>query len=164
MLCLESNRHRAGQQEIFQRLNQRRAELALVLIQRLVESSADKIGMKGLLASVWETIKGANTSFERAHASGDIDYYRTLLRLLFLALRIHASDIDQANVNFGASTRLKDAESVIPIAMEFLERVVAIGIRDLATLIHDKPTEANPEDIALLTGKSSFPSIIRRPK
>ena len=112
--------------------------------------------MRGLLIVVWETIQNSDTSFERALAAGDAEYYRTLLKLLFLTLRIHAATDDQVDFDFKASIRLKDSESVIPVVVELLERIVANGIRDLAAFIHDKPAQANPEDIALVTGKSSL--------
>ena len=150
--CLVSNRRSQGLEEIFQRLNQRRAELALILIQRLIETNADRKEMQGHLAIVWEAIQTSDVSFERALNVGDAEYYRTLLKLLFLGLRVHASADDQVDLNFRASTRLRDSESVMPIIVELLERVVAIGMRDLATFIHDKPAEANPEDIGLITG------------
>jgi nuclear pore complex protein Nup188 len=154
--CLVSNRRSQGLEEIFQRLNQRRAELALILIQRLIESNADRKEMQGLLAIIWETIQNSDASFERALTARDAEYYRTLLKLLFLALRVHAANNDQVDLDFKASTRLKDSESIIPIIVELLERIVANGIRDLAAFIHDKPTEANPEDIALVTGELSY--------
>jgi nuclear pore complex protein Nup188 len=154
--CLISNKRSQGLEEIFQRLNQRRAELALILIQRLIESNADKKEMQGLLTIVWGTIQNSDTSFERALIAGDAEYYRTLLKLLFLALRVHASNNDQVDLDFRASTRLKDSESIISIIVELLEQVVASGIRDLAAFIHDKPAEANPEDIVLVTGELSI--------
>lgn len=106
--------------------------------------------MEGLLSVVWEALQQSETSFERALVAGDANYYRTLLKLLFLTLRVHASTAP--NVDFQSSTRMRESSSVIPIVMELVEKVVASGIRELATFIHDRPAEANPEDIALVTG------------
>ena len=105
--------------------------------------------MEGLLAVVWDALQHSETSFERALAAGNAEYYRTLLKLLFLTLRVHADNTPDPK----ASMRLKDSTSVIPIVMEIVESVVANGIRELAAFIHDKPTEANPEDVALVTGE-----------
>jgi nuclear pore complex protein Nup188 len=145
--CLISNKRSQGLEEIFKRLNQKRAELALVLIQRLIEANTERKEMEGLLGVVWEAVQYSDTSFERALAIGDAEYYRTLLKLLFLALRVHADP------NFNSPTRLRKSSPAIPIVVELLERVVANGFRELATFIHDTPAEANPEDIALVTGK-----------
>jgi len=147
--CLISNKKSEGLEEIFHRLNQRRAELAIILIQRLIESNTDRKHMEGLLAVVWDALQHSETSFERALAAGNAEYYRTLLKLLFLTLRVHADNTPDPK----ASMRLKDSTSVIPIVMEIVESVVANGIRELAAFIHDKPTEANPEDVALVTGE-----------
>lgn len=114
--------------------------------------------MEGLLAIVWDAIQHSETSFERALVAGDAEYYRTLLKVLFLALRVHAGSSSPLNADsdFTASSRLRESSPVIPIVVELLESIVANGIRDLASFIHDKPAEANPEDIALVTGESFF--------
>ena len=147
--CLISNKRSQGLEEIFQRLNQRRAELAIILIQRLIESNMDKKEMIGFLAIVWDAFQNSETSFERALVAGNAEYYRTLLKLLFLGLRVHADTV----LDCKPSHRLKESSSVIPIVMAILESVVANGIRELASFIHDKPSEANPEDVALVTGE-----------
>ena len=167
--CLVSNRRSQGLEEIFQRLNQRRAEIALILTQRLIESKTDRKQLEGLLADVWDTIQQSETSFERALLAGNVDYYRTLLKLLFLALRVHA-DTDEAGkaaeagktgTDFKSAKRLRESSSTISIAIAVLESVVASGIRELSTLIHDKRGDSHPEDIALITGELLIRSIGR---
>ena len=153
--CLASNKKSQGLEEIFQRLNQKRAELALILIQRLIKSNAAGPEMEGLLAITWETIRKSEISFQRALATGDADYYRSLLKLLFLALRIQRDSkpkSQNAGPDFKSSLRLTKSSSVIPTIVELVEYVVAKGIRDLAAFIHDKPDESSSGDIALLTG------------
>jgi nuclear pore complex protein Nup188 len=113
-----------------------------------MESNTDREEMEGLLAIVWDVIQHSETSFERALVAGDAEYYRTLLKLLFLGLRVHADNTP----DFKSSNRLRESSPVVPIVIELLESVVANGIRELANFIHDKPAEANPEDVALVTG------------
>jgi nuclear pore complex protein Nup188 len=149
MDCLTSNKRSQGLEEIFQSLNQRRAELALILFQRLIESNTDRKEMEGLLALVWDTIQHSEISFERALLAGNAQYYRTLLKILFLGLRVHVD----TTPDFKSSTRWMESATIIPIVMAVLENIVANGVRELATFIHDNPTESNPEDVALITGK-----------
>lgn len=150
--CLDSNTKSEGLEEIFQRLNQRRAELSLVLLQRLIESGSGREDIPKLLETTWAAIQNSDTSFEKALLTGDAGYYRILLKILFLALRIEAKT---ATPDPNVSTRMHETSHVTRIVLEILETVVAIGIKDLATFIHEKPTEANPDDIALVTGKHS---------
>ena len=153
--CLISNKRTHGLEEIFLRLNQRRAELAVTIIQRLIESKINKKEIEGLLGIVWDTIQHSEITFERALLTGNVEYYRTLLKLLFLALRVHADtgEAEKTGQDFRSSKGLRESSSVVPIVMALLDAVVANGIRELATFIHDKPAESNPEDVALVTGK-----------
>lgn len=149
-----SNKKSQGSEEIFLRLCQTRADLALVLIQRLVEANPRTPELEPLLLLTWETIRSSNVTFEIVLASGDPSYYRTLLKILFLALRIH-SDGNRQNqttqANLKASTRLAHSSAIIPAVLDILDRVVAKGLRDLAAFIHEKPADASPEDLALIT-------------
>ena len=152
--CLVSNRRSQGPEEIFSRLNQTRADLALLLIQRLVEAKSTVPDMQKLLGTVWETIRQANLTFELTLGSSDAPYYRFLLRLLFLALRVHAEQKDEPqnpDVDFRVSLRLIEKVDIMPIIFDILQRVVANGLRDLAAFIHEKPTESSPTDLALIT-------------
>lgn len=153
--CLVSNRRSQGSEEIFRRLNETRAELALVLVQRLVEAKSTVPDLQKLLGTVWETIRQSNLTFEIALGTSDASYYRLLLKLLFLALRAHAESKTQpqsSDADFRASTRLTEKADVIPTVLDIFHRVVANGLRDLAAFIHEKPTESSPGDLALITG------------
>jgi nuclear pore complex protein Nup188 len=124
------------------------------LIQRLIEANSLVIEMQGLLAIIWETIRASDINFELALSSGDPAYYRSLLKLLFLGLRIHSNSTQGQNSqpDHRASKMTTQSSTVTPMVLEILDRVVAKGLRDLAAFIHDKPTEASPEDLAIITG------------
>jgi nuclear pore complex protein Nup188 len=151
--CLLSIRKSPDSIEVFQRLNQTRADLALILIQRLVEVKSTVPEMQFLLSKVWETLCQSKLTFESALNSGDASYYRSLLKLLFLGLRIHA-DNEQPQTsqpNSKASTRLTQSIPIIGTVIEILDRVVGIGLRDLVAFLHDKPAESSPQDLSLIT-------------
>lgn len=129
-------------------------DLALILMQRLIESKIAVPEMDEVLFTIWETIRSSGINFELAFATEDTFYYRSLLKMLFLALRVHVlktfdSGADHKQSN---SSQPPSMSPVIQTVLEILERVVAQGIRHLATAIHDQSAESSPEDVALITG------------
>ncbi|KAH8820040.1 nucleoporin-like protein [Xylogone sp. PMI_703] len=152
--CLTSNRRSQLSEGIFTKLKQTRADLALILMQRLIEPNILVSEMDDVLFNVWETIRSSSLTFELALGSEDVFYYRSLLKMLFLALRVHVmkKSPSDGNNKVGNSSQLPPMSPVIQTVLEVLERVVAQGIRHLATAIHDQLAGSSPEDIALLTG------------
>ncbi|KAF7864045.1 hypothetical protein EAF04_007010 [Stromatinia cepivora] len=154
--CLASNAQSPQTEKLYSRLLRTRADFALVACQRLIEANPKSSKMKGLLKIIWETIRSLDKSFELAIATGDGPYYRLLLKILFLALRVHAEDNNLGGNDLRASTRKQQVESESPadiyMIVDIIERVVAGGLLDLAHIIHENHEESSPEDIALITG------------
>lgn len=149
--CLIANGQIQPPEEIFSTLSQTRADFALVLGQRLVQAKSSIPEMQSLLPTVWKTIENLRGSFDRQLLDDDVPYYRSLLKLLFLAIRVHAEGTPGQNENLRASTRASQS-TAIPTILTILEHVVAKGLRELATSIHDSPDDSSPEDLALITG------------
>lgn len=125
-----------------------------MLVQRLVETQSTVQDLRKLLGTVWETIRQSNLSFEVVLGTADAPYFRLLLKLLFLALRVHgeSNNLPQdSDADFRSSIRLTEKADVIPIVLDIFHRVVANGLRDLAAFIHEKPAESSPADLALIT-------------
>jgi nuclear pore complex protein Nup188 len=140
-------------EEIFSRLSQTRADFATVLTQRLIQANSTVPEMQGLLNTTWDTIRALRGSFDRAVPDADIPYYRSLLKLLFLAIRIHAeAKQEEIAENLRASKRIAQTSTIGPVVMDIIKHVVATGVRELASVIHDSPAESSPEDLALITG------------
>ncbi|KAF7939052.1 uncharacterized protein EAE98_001388 [Botrytis deweyae] len=154
--CLASNAQSPQTEKIFSRLLQTRADFALVACQRLIEANPRCPKMKNLLKIVWETVRTLDKSFAMAIATGDGPYYRLLLKILFLALRVHSEDNNVGDIDPRVSTRKQQLESEstadIYMIVDVIERVIAGGFSDLAHIIHDNHEESSPEDIALITG------------
>ncbi|KAG9245769.1 nucleoporin-like protein [Calycina marina] len=150
--CLVANTQSQGSEEIFQKLNKIRADLALVLIQRLVEAGSKVPEMDNLLTKIWDTVRQSETTFYLALASGDPSYHRTLLKIMFSCLRILPAANNQQDANLRASTRITQASPIVGIVIHVLDKVVAAGIRDIVTFIHEQSGDASPEDLALITG------------
>lgn len=161
--CLISNNRTQLPENVFTQLNQTRADLALILTQRLIESKTDIQESLGILSKVWDTISSLDTTFEMALASGDprdATYYRTLLKILFLSLRPHAGVQEtlpdpkglSKEASQKAGEKLAQSSARTQLVLEIINKVVFHGFRDLARCIHELPEVSNPADIALLTG------------
>ncbi|KAL1894936.1 hypothetical protein Sste5346_005623 [Sporothrix stenoceras] len=173
--CLTANQNSQGPELIFVKISQSRANLALLLLQRLAEYSLLPKDVSQLLLTVWTSISGVENpwSVERT------PYYRTLLRILYIVLRgsrrgqnESGSGSANANAPIGSveggdgltagkattpstpGTVPEDGAMVVSTTqtvLNVLDRVVAPGFRALVTIIHDEETESRPEDLALLT-------------
>lgn len=151
--CLVANSGTQPPVEIFARLSLTRTDFALVLAQRLIQAESSIPEVKNLLSITWKAIATLRGSFDRAVPDEDILYYRSLLKLLFLAIRVHAeAKPDQKEKDLRASMRNNQSAPIIPIILEILRNVVSMGLRELASVVHDSPADSSPEDLSLLTG------------
>ncbi|KOS19677.1 Nucleoporin nup184 [Escovopsis weberi] len=144
--CLNANQGIPGPESIFLKIVDARADLALILIQRLVKSGLAVADANQLLAALVGTINGVEEPF----APDTISYYRTLLKALFMVLRAY-----QVSETRSLSSSQLDLEgstvSVTQTILNVLDTVVMGGFRSLISLIHDRDLHVLPEDLALLT-------------
>jgi nuclear pore complex protein Nup188 len=157
--CLIANNRSQLPEGIFARLTQTRADFALILLQRLSEAKCTKPEFLGLLSVIWETLRNLESSFEAVLTAGDADYYRSLLKMLFLALRAHATR-EQASKKSNSianlpspseAQKISSSLTTVRIVLDILRQVVARGFRDLVAAIHERPTESVADDIGLVT-------------
>lgn len=163
--CLTANTSTQGPERIFDSVRQSRADLALMLIQRLMNTRAVQGGglqfsdVSKALNAVWGVMDALDNPFGKDH----IAYYRTLQRTLYVTLRgLASTDVmrlgrssmgpdgaagKRASVNGGTSAALATSQTVLNI----LDRAVAKGFRTLVSLIHDPEISVMPEDLTLLT-------------
>lgn len=142
--CLESNQGQQVPETIFVRLTHSRATLALTLLQRLAGPSLlpkDIVEMLNVVALTIYTV-------EDPFGADNVEYYRTLLRILFVVLRgsNHSAKSDPAPGK--AADR---SVALIQHVLTILDRVVARGFRALVTLVHEGKSSTTPEDVALIT-------------
>lgn len=144
--CLNANQGVPGPESIFLKLVIARANLSLVLIQRLAQASIPVKDINQLLATLVGTIMGVEEPF----AKDSIPYYRTLLKALFVTLRAyHVTDtkaVPDSQVGMDGTS-----VTVMQTILTILDRVVAKGFRALVSLIHDNEASILPEDLGLLT-------------
>ena len=155
--CLRANTENRLPEVIFERLAQSRADLAFTLLQRLLEVKSTEAEVKAILPFAWDTLRRHDPDIGSALNGDDADYYRMLLKILYLALQPHkledgsASPEDlNASTAKGLTTRSL-LRSHVQIALEVLSTVVAQGFRSLTIILHDSPTLVHPSDFSLIT-------------
>ncbi|EMC99187.1 hypothetical protein BAUCODRAFT_573479 [Baudoinia panamericana UAMH 10762] len=127
-----------------------RAELAFVVLSKLVDVKCGKAGMKNVLSGVWALVVKSPADYSIATAPEDLVQYRTLLQILFLAIRPHIySPLEPILPSLSAN--------IASMAVEIVARLVGPAFRALCGNLHgggDLQTSmslAQPTDFALIT-------------
>ncbi|MCJ1281430.1 hypothetical protein MMC26_000749, partial [Xylographa opegraphella] len=149
--CLQSNQDSNLPQAVFERLCQSRADLAFVLMQRIVETSPKSAEAWSILKPTWTALRSIIVDLGFESTVGEATYSRTLLKILYLALQAHVLNPETAS--FSESSRVAESQSTLEntqMVLEILSVVVAKGFRSLTTLLHEDPTKVSPSDYVLL--------------
>ncbi len=157
--CLRANADATLPQAIFDRLSSSRADLAFTLLQRLVEERSTEPDVKEILPVAWATLWAYTTNLEAALGQKDADYYRLLLRIIYLAIQFHASEpskpssflgssLENDSSNANSSTR---STKPPPIILEILSSIIARGFRSLTALLHSSSDRVLTSDFSILT-------------
>ncbi|OAG09377.1 uncharacterized protein CC84DRAFT_1136998 [Paraphaeosphaeria sporulosa] len=162
--CMKANADSSLPEALFGQLMILRADLAFALLKRLVENRLKSEEARLLLGPVWKAVRAATADFDVVFSSEEVDYYRTLLRILYLTLHFYLVDpsdkVDPKEATLRSSFRgtivqpKNKNEAPINISLELLEILsdtVAKGFRSLATQLHNDPSSVSPSDFALLT-------------
>lgn len=145
---------------LFGQLNVLRADLSFGLLKKLVEAKIHTAEARQLLAPVWNAVRASTPDFDDVFAGDAVFYYRSQLRILYLALQPHLiEDAGQdSEADFRSSfrgtmpashTTLETSSSTL--LLEILTDVIAKGFRSLANQLHTDPSTVSPSDFALLT-------------
>ncbi|KAH9866253.1 hypothetical protein J1614_008819, partial [Plenodomus biglobosus] len=158
--CMLANTQSSLPEALFGRLMIVRADLAFALLKKLVDAKVSSAETRKLLTPVWNAIRATTQDFDSVFSSDSVYYYRSLLRILYLALHFHlVSDTDDsAETNMRSSFRgavpashKTYVESISTLLLEILTDTVARGFRGLANQLHAEPSSVLPSDFALLT-------------
>lgn len=137
---------------IFKRLAHSRANLAFTLLQRLLEVNSTEPAVYGILPVAWDTVRIYNLNVGAALDGEDADYYRTLLKILYLALQVHASSSTNLSTSQSDGANPPSTSKLATlIALEIVSTIVAQGFRSLTMVLHDNSSLVRPSDFALLT-------------
>jgi nuclear pore complex protein Nup188 len=158
--CMVANTQSNLPEALFGQLMIQRADLAFALMRKLAQAQMRTPEARRLLAPVWDAIRTSTPDFENVFSGDAVHYYRSLLRILYLALQFHLiDDTDQSeDASFRSSFRgtmptshTKYTEPISTQLLEILSDTVAKGFRSLATQLHAEPSSVSPSDFALLT-------------
>ncbi|KAF2140628.1 uncharacterized protein K452DRAFT_49192 [Aplosporella prunicola CBS 121167] len=160
--CLKSNQQSSGSQALFGRLVHVRADFAFVLMQKLVQAECKSSHVRSLFRVAWDTIRLSGQDFEIAFVGENADYYRTLLRILFLTLQPHLGGTAPSEVPKSPGKGLQRATPTMSSELlEILKEVVAKGLRSLANQLHEDQESVSPSDFVLLS--AILQTILRIP-
>lgn len=158
--CMAANAQSNLPEALFGQLMLIRADLAFALLKKLVEAKVLSSETRQLLTPIWNAIRASTPDFDNVFSSDAVHYYRSLLRILYLALHFHlVEDSDQSEeTSFRSSFRgtvpashNSYTEPISTQLLEILSDTVAKGFRSLATQLHAEPSSVSPSDFALLT-------------
>jgi nuclear pore complex protein Nup188 len=154
--CLNSNLRSDFAEAIFVSLMQTRAEFALEVLQQL-RGKARLIQQRHkckIISAAVQTVRAAGGSFTGALQACTLDYYRILLRVLFLTLQLIAAgeskEAQDAELKESETEKPSKAPNVLRLVQEILTTVVAQGFRGLTSYLHEEPTKGAPADFAIL--------------
>ncbi|CAJ2506309.1 Uu.00g004390.m01.CDS01 [Anthostomella pinea] len=147
--CLEANQETHSHDQVFERLAESRVNLALMLVQRVVDSAPSPGDVAQLLNAIWATV----SSFPEPYAPQNIALYRTLLKLLYVTLRAQVRSY--AHIDLKASMRDNQGNSISTATISqtifsILDTVVSKGFRTVVSLIHDSESSISTEDVAII--------------
>ncbi len=151
--CLRANAENKLPELIFERLALSRANLAFALSQRLLEIKSTQSDVLLILPIAWDTIRSYNTDIGSALDGDGAEYYRILLKILYLGLQVHTTSTSPDHDAPPAKDTQSSAalRSTVHIALEIISTIVAQGFRSLTIDLHDNPKIVHPSDFALLT-------------
>ncbi|KAI1406973.1 nucleoporin subcomplex protein binding to Pom34-domain-containing protein [Hypoxylon sp. FL1857] len=142
--CLEANEETQSHDQVFERLAESRVNLALVLVQRVVDSSPSPGDITQLLMALWATV----SAVQEPYIPENISLYRTLLKLLYVTLRAQVRSLTSASPEtHGAGLT---AATISQTVLSILDVVVTKGFRTIVSLVHDSQPSISPSDVALL--------------
>lgn len=158
--CMEANAQSNLPEALFGQLVIMRADLAFALLKKLVDAKVSSAETRKLLTPVWNAIRSSTSDFDTVFSSDSIHYYRSLLRILYLALHFHLVDETDNSEETSMRSSFRGTvpashktltESISTQLLEILADTVAKGFRSLATQLHADPSSVSPSDFALLT-------------
>ncbi|KAM0719574.1 hypothetical protein Q7P37_003704 [Cladosporium fusiforme] len=130
-------------------LLQTRADLAFVLISRLVGVKSGVDQVRDLLPVAWHLVKTSPVDYDVARAPQDLKYYTTLLQILYLSIQPHTY-LDPRPLAAGMGTKAILHPSTGAILVEIVGRTIATGFRALCGNLHTSIELARPDDFLLL--------------
>jgi nuclear pore complex protein Nup188 len=139
--CLTANSQPCPSEKMFESLFETRIELAVGLLQRLVNAKARGSEFTTILATAWETTRFRNESYDAAVSNNDVSYYRSCLTALLLCIQLH---LDKHHKPLSSTTGQTLHTSTRSIVLEILSNVVAQGVGQVSGALYDQAQSQRP--------------------
>ena len=163
--CLKANMETSVPAMVFENVQGIRAELAFVLMQRLINIKSKESEVRDIVGVAWDAVRTCGLDFDVISEPRDAQYYRTLLQVLFLSLQPQLyspadspSTLRKSMMAGAAASKTASAESeLMPTLLEILQRPIAANFRALCSAVHSQPVNdetasvVGPSDFVLLT-------------
>lgn len=157
--CLRANVESKVDEPGTAEMLQMRADLAFMLLSKLVGIKSLDPAMKDLLPAAWDLVRTSPADYDVATAPEDLEYYRALLQILYLAVRPHCYmplATSPANARESRPTDTTEPKPSLPMAtagclVEIVNKTIAPGFRALCANLHTDLQLALPGDFALIT-------------
>lgn len=157
--CLQTNAEANFDIQGMDEIASIRADMAFVLISKLVGAEVSNQAMKEVLPVTWDLIRSTPVNYDVATAAEDLRYYRTLLQILYLSIQPYVYMKADGHIDpRDRETRETDETKiqyldpdVAATFVQIVERVIATGFRALCGNLHNDIDMATPADFALLT-------------
>lgn len=167
--CLRNNCQLTSRENNFELLLQQRAEIGLVVLQRLIKVRCEVASIKTLLRAAWNAIRNNPQSPESPFTASTSSYYRTNLQILLLAVQPYTYLTDSSSTTgTDAANPLSTSRpdhfppEIISILHEIVSDVVCKGFCSLCSELHNGTDIVDPSDFILLVGV--LQSILRIPR
>ncbi|KAF7502876.1 hypothetical protein GJ744_004971 [Endocarpon pusillum] len=151
---LTANSEPCPAEKIFDSLFKNRIELAVGLLQGLVDVKARGSEFTTLLVSAWETTRFRNSSYDSAISNNDLGYYRSCLTALLLCIQLHTEKYEKSQSTSSGRTSHTSTRSMI---LGILSNIVAQGLGQVCSALCD---QAQPQQSGTIVSDSGSTSEV----
>lgn len=138
--CLMANADSPPTEQIFENLQQTRADMALTLTQSLTKNTPDFTEKgKALLKVAWEAALFCNSNYEQAILNNDLRYWRSCLLLVILTLQAHTgSGWKPLPKNPSSKELLKYTSGGVAEAVQVATVIVGQGLGTVVSVLQEQ--------------------------
>jgi len=155
--CLDANAEADLQQPGMDGVIKIRTEMAFFIVSELVSLRSSDATMKGLLFSTWRLVGSSPVDYDVATAAEDLQYYRTILQILYLALQPHVYLAPHESRKSRGPSATDETQidlldpNVAACLVQIMSQVIAPAFRALCGNLHTSIDRAQPSDFARIT-------------
>ncbi|EXJ93279.1 hypothetical protein A1O1_01671 [Capronia coronata CBS 617.96] len=136
--CLRANSQVYPAEAIFDSLFQTRADLAVALLGELIAVGARGSDFVGILEPAWGAVRFRNGSYEKAIMNDDLNYWRSTLYILLMAITFHVNKKRRPTTIPGTSTSVITFDPANTMILEIMTQIVADGFKSVVMAVQEQ--------------------------